>query len=217
MQGLLQLLPILMPQRNKRRKLLPGTDEHCGEELVEELGAAFDARIAAALTDSDATEEQKEEAAARDRQALRDGLSQGLASVFGKSAEGAVEGTKNVSEDVVPPGEVTPEDLEREYEAMSANMSRRKRYPKEAAALLASTLQKNRAMLRNLGVSLDVEEAQPTSEQLGNMEGVREALEVANKEVKEAKEVISGVEERSSQLLAAANILARTEGALGLI
>ena len=91
------------------------------------------------------------------------------------------------------------------------------RYPKEAAALLASTLQKNRAMLRNLGVSLDVEEAQPTSEQLGNMEGVREALEVANKEVKEAKEVISGVEERSSQLLAAANILARTEGALGLI
>ena len=73
-------------------------------------------------------------------------------------------------------------------------------------------------MLRNLGVSLDVEEAQPTSEQLGSMEGVREALlEVANKEVKEAKEVISGVEERSSQLLAAANILARTEGALGLI
>ena len=72
-------------------------------------------------------------------------------------------------------------------------------------------------MLRNLGVSLEVEEAQPTSEQLGNMEGVREALEVANKEVKEAKEVISGVEERSSQLLAAANILSRTEGALGLI
>ena len=52
---------------------------------------------------------------------------------------------------------------------------------------------------------------------MGNMEGVREALEVANKEVKDAKEVISGVEERSSQLLAAANILARTEGALGLI
>merc|ERR1712004_291914 len=187
------------------------------EELVEELGAAFDARIAAALTDSDATEEQKEEAAARYRQALRDGLSQGLATVFGRSAEGAVEGTKTISEDVVPPGEVTPEDLDREYEAMSANMSRRKRYPKEAAALLVSTLQKNRAMLRNLGVSLDVEEAQPTSEQLGNMEGVREALEVANKEVKEAKEVISVVEERSSQLLAAANILARTEGALGLI
>ena len=83
--------------------------------------------------------------------------------------------------------------------------------------MLASTLQKNRAMLRNLGVSLEVEEAQPTSEQLGNMEGLSEALEVANKEVKEAKEVISGVEERSSQLLAAANILARTEGALGLI
>ena len=91
------------------------------------------------------------------------------------------------------------------------------RYPKEAAALLAATLQKNRAMLRNIGVASETEEVQPASEQLSNVEGVREALVVAGKEMKEAQEAIAGVEERAGQLLAAANILARTEGALGLL
>ena len=44
--------------------------------------------------------------------------------------------------------------------------------------------------------------------QLSNVEGVREALVVAGKEVKSAQEGIAGVEERAGQLLAAANILA---------
>ena len=72
-------------------------------------------------------------------------------------------------------------------------------------------------MLRNIGVASETEEVQPTSEQLSNVEGVREALVVAGKEVKSAQEGIAGVEERAGQLLAAANILARTEGALGLL
>ena len=91
------------------------------------------------------------------------------------------------------------------------------RYPKEAAAFLASTLQKNRAMLRNIGVASKMEEVHPVSEQMSDGKGVREALVVAGREVKEAQEVIAGVEERAGQLLAAANILARTEGALGLL
>ena len=72
-------------------------------------------------------------------------------------------------------------------------------------------------MLRNIGVASETEEVQPASEQLSNVEGVREALVVAGKEVKSAQEGIAGVEERAGQLLAAANILARTEGALGLL
>ena len=129
---------------------------------------------------------------------------------------------------------MTPEDLEKEYEAMGATLSRRQRlvldlwlkvvqdilfcrYPKEAAALLAATLQKNRAMLRNIGVASKVEEVQQASEQDLDGKGVREALVVAGREVKEAQEMIAGVEERAGQLLAAANILARTEGALGLL
>ena len=72
-------------------------------------------------------------------------------------------------------------------------------------------------MLRNIGVASETEEVHPASEQLSNVEGVREALVVAGKEVKSAQEGIAGVEERAGQLLAAANILARTEGALGLL
>ena len=71
-------------------------------------------------------------------------------------------------------------------------------------------------MLRNIGVASETE-VEPSSEQLSNVEGVREALLVAGKEVKSAQESIAGVEERAGQLLAAANILARTEGALGLL
>ena len=72
-------------------------------------------------------------------------------------------------------------------------------------------------MLRNIGVASETEEVQPDSEQLSNVEGVREALVMAGREVKEAQEAIAGVDERAAQLLAAANILARTEGALGLL
>ena len=128
--------------------------------------------------------------------------------------------------------QVTPEDLEKEYEAMVANLSRRQRlspgdlilpyfffcrYPKEAAAFLASTMQKNRAMLRNISVASKVEEVQPESDQMSDVKGVREALVVAGREVKEAQEVIARVDERAGQLLAAAKILARTEGALDLL
>ena len=91
------------------------------------------------------------------------------------------------------------------------------RYPKEAAALFTSTLQKNRAMHRKIGVASGTEETQPPSEQVLDVTAVKEALGVAGKEVKEAQELIVGVEERASQLLGAANILARTEGALGLL
>ena len=91
------------------------------------------------------------------------------------------------------------------------------RYPKEAAALFASTLQKNRAMHRKIGVASGTEKTQPPSEQVLDVTAVKEALGVAGKEVKEAQELIVGVEERASQLLGAANILARTEGALGLL
>ena len=72
-------------------------------------------------------------------------------------------------------------------------------------------------MLRNIGVASETEEVQPDSEQLSNVEGVREALVMAGRGVKEAQEAIAGVDERAAQLLAAANILARTEGALGLL
>ena len=72
-------------------------------------------------------------------------------------------------------------------------------------------------MLRNIGVASKMEDMQPASEQMSDGKGVREALVVAGRDVKEAQEVIAGVEERASQLLAAANILARTEGALGLL
>lgn len=186
-------------------------------EIVEELGAALDARIAGAFVESDATEEQKEEATARYKQALRDGLRQGLATVFGsrQGKEGSATFGADKADEV--PGEVTPEDLDKEYGAMLANLSRRERYPKEAAALLASTLQKNRAMLRNISVASKPEEVQPANVQMSDVNGVREALAVAGRDVKDSQEVISGVHERADQLLAAAKILARTEGALGLL
>ena len=72
-------------------------------------------------------------------------------------------------------------------------------------------------MLRNIGVASKPEEVLPGSEQMSDVRGMKEALVVAGREVKEAQEVIAGVEERAGQLLAAANILARTEGALGLL
>ena len=72
-------------------------------------------------------------------------------------------------------------------------------------------------MLRNISVASKPEEVQPESDQMSDVKGVREALVVAGREVKEAQEVIASVDERAGQLLAAAKILARTEGALGLL
>ena len=72
-------------------------------------------------------------------------------------------------------------------------------------------------MLRNISVASKPEEVQPASDQMSDVKGVREALVVAGREVKEAQEVIASVDERAGQLLAAAKILARTEGALDLL
>ena len=136
------------------------------EFVVAELAKSFDKIVQESLNEADVKDEEKELISERFSTAFKDNMKLGLVTVFGvkETAPSQTPVKTEVSiEDVIKQGLQYRHDyLFNKFlfcleEALLRVVGRRRRYPRNASALLGMTLKKNRNMLKGLKVNITKE------------------------------------------------------------
>ena len=146
---------------------------------------------------------------------MRDNLRQGLVTVFGLPKEQTAGAAADLGAGASY--EVTPEDLDEEFNAFDNVVSRRKRYPEKASQALQTTLQSSRRTLRALQVpqtGVGHLEAGGLGEYTGQTQS---CLQDTVSSSTSSRALAAETEKRAGQLVAAARILTSTDGALQLL
>jgi len=175
------------------------------DTCVADLVSGFDKVVERGVAGSDVNQAESEILREKFRAAFSDNIRLGLATVFATNEQ--------VTQQLPPQTEVTVDELMDQDEALLRMVGRRSKYPAKAAALLATTLKKNRVMLKGLNVKITKEKVDLSSVKDKNSDTIDKCFDKAMSDLKACKDLVVDNNDKASRLVDSYKMLKNAEEA----